>query len=228
MIIKFRQSFLIFILSISGLFNLSAQEVYNTYYTNVSSNVFLSYPNLNNKINILDLDIDYLNATIFHLTNNERANAQLPLFEFYNNLYKSAVLHSESMIHYDYFNHENHIQKKWRTPSDRIFYFDESYRSLAENILENNLLDYKGSKLTYRTDINSDGKLIYLDPNGNEIQYASYLILAQKLVLQWMNSPGHRANILNKNFSLLGCACAINQNKVPVLIRCTQNFGRIN
>lgn len=227
MIIKFRPSFLIFMCSVSRLFNLCAQEVEETYYTNVSSHVFLSDSNLDHQIDILDLDIDYLNATVFHLTNNERANAQLPLFDFYNNLYKSAVLHSESMIQYDYFNHENHIQKKWRTPSDRMFYFDESYFSLAENILENNLLDYKGTKLAYRTDINPDGTLIYLDRNGNEIKYASYLILAQRLVLQWMNSPGHRANILNKNFRLLGCACAINLDKVPVLIRCTQNFGRI-
>ena len=27
--------------------------------------------------------------------------------------------------------------------------------------------------------------------------------------------------------SLLGCSCAIDETKVPVMIRCTQNFGTI-
>ena len=53
----------------------------------------------------------FLNAAVFHLANIERFNADLPLFGFYDNLYKSAALHSESMIEYDYFDHVNRIQK---------------------------------------------------------------------------------------------------------------------
>ena len=227
MLIKFKPSFSIFILCLFGVFNLCAQESYDKYYNSIISADFLSDNNLKNRIDLSDFDLHFLNAAVFHLTNIERSHEDLPLFGFYDNLYKSAALHSESMIEYDYFDHVNRIQKKWRTPKDRILYFDESYRSLAENILENNLLEHEGDVLKYRTVKNSDGTLCYLDLNGQEIKYGTYLFIAKRFVLQWMNSPPHRANILDVNMSLLGCSCAIDETKVPVMIRCTQNFGTI-
>ena len=227
MLIKFKPSFSIFIVCLFGVFNLCAQDSYNKYYISDASADFLLDENLKNRIDLLNFDVHFLNAAVFHLTNIERTNAYLPLFDFYDNLYKSAALHSESMIEYDYFDHVNRIQKKWRTPKDRILYFDSSYQSLAENIVENNLLEYEGEILKYRTVKNSDGTLLYLDLNGNEIKYGSYFYIAKRLVLQWMNSPPHRANILDDNMRLLGCSCAIDETKVPVMIRCTQNFGTI-
>ena len=225
--INFKPSFSIFIFFLFGVFNLFAQETYDKYYNIDIAVDFLSNENLNNRIDLLNFDIHFLNAAVFHLTNIERSNAHLPLFSFYENLYKSATLHSESMIKHDYFHHVNHIQKKWRTPKDRILHFDSLYLSLAENILENNLLEHEGETLKYRTLKNSDGTLLYLDLNGNEIKYGSYFYIAKRLVLQWMNSPPHRANIMNENMGLLGCSCAIDETKVPVMIRCTQNFGTI-
>tara|TARA_Y100000589_G_scaffold63902_1_gene55374 strand:- start:2302 stop:2988 length:687 start_codon:yes stop_codon:yes gene_type:complete len=227
MLINFKPSFSIFILCLFGVFNLWAQEAYDNYYTSDDSADFLSDENLKNRIDLLNLDLHFLNAAVFHLTNIERSNADLPLFGFHENLYKSAAIHSESMNEHDYFDHINRIQKKWRTPKDRILYFDSSYRSLAENILENNLLEHKGDVLEYRTVKNSDGTLLFLDLNGQEIKYGTYLFIAKRLVLQWMNSPPHRANILDVNLRLLGCFCAIDKTKIPVLIRCTQNFGSI-
>ena len=227
MLIKFKPSFSIFILCLNGMFNLCAQETYDKYYISDIPADFLLDDNLNNTIDLLNFDMHFLNAAVFHLTNIERSNVDLPLFSFYDNLYKSSTLHSESMIEYDYFDHVNRIQKKWRTPKDRILYFDSSYRSLAENILENNLLEHEGEILKYRTVMNSDGTLLYLDLDGNEIKYGSYFYIAKRLVLQWMNSPPHRANILDDNMRLLGCSCAIDETKVPVMIRCTQNFGTI-
>ena len=227
MLIKFKPSFSIFIICLFRVFNLCAQETYDKYYVSDVSADFLLDTNLKNRIDLLNFDMHFLNAAVFHLTNIERSNADLPLFGFYDNLYKSAALHSESMIEYDYFDHENRFQKKWHTPKDRILYFDSSYRFLAENILENNLLEHEGEILKYRTVKNSDGTLQYLDFNGNEIKYGSYFYIAKRLVLQWMNSPPHRANILDDNMRLLACSCAIDETKVPVMIRCTQNFGTI-
>ena len=227
MLINFKTSFSIFILYLFGVLNLCAQDSYHKYYTSNISADFLSDENLKNRIDLINFDLHFLNAALFHLTNIERSNADLPKFGFYDNLYKSAALHSESMIEYDYFDHVNRIKKKWRTPKDRILYFDSSYQSLAENILENNLLEYEGEVLKYRTVKNSDGTLRYLSLNGQEIKYGTYLFIAKRLILQWMNSIPHRSNILNQDMHLLGCSCAINETKVPVMIRCTQNFGTI-
>ena len=88
-------------------------------------------------------------------------------------------------------------------------------------------MEHKGDVLKYRTVKNSDGTILYLDLNGQEIKYGTYLFIAKRLVLQWMNSPPHRANILDGKMGLLGCFCAIDKTKIPVLIRCTQNFGSI-
>jgi uncharacterized protein YkwD len=57
------------------------------------------------------------------------------------------------------------------------------------------------------------------------IENSTYMDLADRLVTQWMNSPPHRANILEKRFDLLACACEVDLDKTPILIRCTQNFG---
>lgn len=45
--------------------------------------------------------------------------------------------------------------------------------------------------------------------------------VAQNLVTAWMNSPGHRANILRKSFTHLGIGAARNETHVFA----TQNFG---
>lgn len=227
MSMKFKSLLSIFILSIIGVSCIFAQEHYDKYYTNVVSTEFLSGACLEKQVDISDLEMHLLNATIFHLTNTERAKANLPVLGFYDKLYKSALLHSEMMINHDFFDHINQKQKKWREPSDRIFYFDDSYQAIAENIVENNLLDYEGTALNYRTEYDVDGTVIYFNSEGEHIEYATYLGVAKRLVLQWMNSAPHRANILDENFNLVACACAVDVEKVPVLIRCTQNFGKI-
>jgi len=225
MSIKFKPLLAIFICCIFVVSHISAQEDYNKHYIDVTSIEFLSDKRLEKQVDIANIDMHFLNAAIFYLTNIERVKASLSVLGFYDKLYRSASLHSEMMIKHDFFDHLNKKQRQWREPSERIFYFDDSYRAIAENIVENNLLDHEGSVLRYRTEYTSGGTLIYLDHKGALISYASYLSIAKRLVLQWMNSPPHRANILDERFNLLGCACEVDLEKVPVLIRCTQNFA---
>ena len=52
----------------------------------------------------------------------------------------------------------------------------------------------------------------------------TYLACADQIVKQWMKSPGHRANILNRKLTFLGCgahAC-----RCPKFhLHATQNFA---
>ncbi len=224
----YKALFLIFIILLFNIYNLSAQNNFISFYESDQSLVFLSDNKVNTEIFLDSIDLHYLNAVIFHLTNIERVKKNLELLKFHHNLYKSSILHSEKMIEHDFFNHINKIEKKWSSPSDRILYFDNSYISLAENILENNILNYKGKSLVYRTEYSDDGSIIYLDLNGEIISYSTYIELSERLLAQWMNSTPHRKNILNSSFNLMGCACAIDKTKIPALLRCTQNFGQIN
>ena len=223
--IKLKTLFSTFIFFFIGAEICTAQS-FNKYYTKVSINTFLDTEILQESVKGKAINIHLLNAAIFHLTNIERRNYKLSDFAFNDNLYKSAQLHSNKMIELDFFDHINHHEKKWREPKDRILYFNSNFRALGENILENNLLNYKGTELNYRIQENENGELVYFDTNNEEIKFATYLQLANKLVLQWMNSKPHRENILNKSYSLLACGCAIAGDKTPILIRCTQNFGK--
>lgn len=224
--IKFKPLFLIFMFQLVSAETNYAQQQYDKYYTNVDFTEFLSDTGIDKSVEGVALAIDLLNATIFHLTNVERSKAKLDLLDFYHPLCQSAQLHSESMIEFDFFNHINHKQKKWKTPADRIFYYDSSYIALSENIVENNLLDYKGDVLTYRISYNDNGEEVFVDSNDVEILYSTYRTLAERLVKQWMNSKPHRENILSESYELMGCGCAIDQDKRPIIIRCTQNFGK--
>ncbi len=225
MTIKFKLLLPIFLQIFLCCLELTAQQEYDAYYRGNSSDSFLTSRVLKSKIDVSEFQVQLLDAAIFHFTNLERGKEKLQAFKFNDNLYKSSVLHSERMIVEDFFSHENRKQRKWRTPKDRMFFYDDSYRTVGENILENFLLDYEGKTLRYRTEYNDDGDLIYLNSDGLIINYASYFKLAERLVLQWMNSPPHRANILNAQFDLLACACDVDFKKTPILIRCTQNFG---
>lgn len=227
MSIKFKPLFLIFILELLISIPLYAQQQYDKYYTNREFTEFLSDSHLDKSVEGEAIDLDLLSATIFHLTNSERIKANLKELDFDNNLLKAAQLHSDKMIQFNFFSHINPFEKQWKTPSDRIFYFGSTYVSLSENIVSNNLLDYKGHTLDYRLETNAKGEEVYLDRFGNEILYSSYKSLAERLVTQWMNSKPHRENILNHKFNLLGCGCSIDENSSPIIIRCTQNFGKL-
>ena len=80
MLINFKPSFSIFILCLFVVFNLCAQEAYDKYYISDVSADFLSDDNLKNRIDPLNFDMHFFNAAVFHLTNIERSNADLPLF----------------------------------------------------------------------------------------------------------------------------------------------------
>ena len=54
--------------------------------------------------------------------------------------------------------------------------------------------------------------------------------LADNLVMAWMNSPGHRANILSKQYDYVGHGVVVNSDRSKANIDkyyATQNFGRL-
>ena len=63
-------------------------------------------------------------------------------------------------------------------------------------------------------------------PNGKAIQNHTYISLAKYVVDLWMNSEGHRKNILNPNALQLGCGNFFYREKgvnIPKFMS-TQNF----
>ncbi|MAJ98619.1 MAG: hypothetical protein CBE48_001645, partial [Flavobacteriales bacterium TMED288] len=144
----------IFILILSFfLFNLKvfSQENYEIYHNISSDNFFKNNNKIYEKIDVNKIDIDLLNANIFHLTNIQRQNNNLSDFTFSNSLYLSSSVHSNQMIANNFFDHINKKNNKFKLLRNRILLYDNSFRAIAENIVENNLLDYKTDKLIYYT-----------------------------------------------------------------------------
>lgn len=54
----------------------------------------------------------------------------------------------------------------------------------------------------------------------------TYLAFADEMVKLWMKSPGHRANILNRNLAFLGCGVHV-CTCIKFHIYATQNFASV-
>ena len=134
-----------------------------------------------------------LEQQINTLINSERrANALIPLVPNAS-LSKVARSHSQNMVNRGYF---NHVDPDGKGPGDRLRIAGYSCPNMyGENIFQNNLY----TRVTIR------GNQRLYDWNSlNEI--------AASTVKGWMSSPGHRRNILEKDYLHTGIGVAFAAN----------------
>ena len=97
--------------------------------------------------------------------------------------------------------------------------------SFAENIADCPVIKANES-FTYSV---KDGVVHFFTMAGKEFFPYTYSEMAKSVVDSWMNSPGHRANILNPDYFYLGCGCAPYEDKKDgysvTYFKLTQNFG---
>lgn len=142
------------------------------------------------------MDVGLLNAAIFFATNAEREKQKLPIFQTSRALTACAYEHSRDMALENFFSHENPNDPSKRTAWQRM--------------------EAKGLKSGERAE-----NIAMRTTNG-----LTYLAFADEMVKLWMNSPGHRVNILNRNLLFLGCgthACTCPKFHVYA----TQNFASV-
>jgi uncharacterized protein YkwD len=128
-----------------------------------------------------------------------------------------------------FFNHENPFNAGFRTLSDRMNSFEgegfHGFLCFGENIADYPII--KANERFYIENKNRTSRLFSTD--GREIFPNTYFEYAQRVVEGWMNSPGHRENILNPDYKYLGCgsACYDNQRNGYSMLyfKLTQNFG---
>jgi uncharacterized protein YkwD len=154
------------------------------------------------------LQIEYF---VHEFTNEERQNHGLSRLEFDSEIIDIAREHSKDMASRNYFAHET---PEGLNPTDRAEQSEYScqkmvglliYSGIAENIFQGHLFD---SYYTVNDVITS-------------YDWISEEEIAKITVDGWMNSPGHRENILTEIFDREGIGVEITQDhKVYV----TQNF----
>lgn len=134
-----------------------------------------------------------LERRIFQLTNEARRKHGLPSLDQDETLADTARKHSDDMLARDYF---SHTSPDGKTIKDRLF--DAPAVAKA---------------------IGGAGENIY---GGSGQDISDVKTISRVIVDGWMTSPGHRANILNPNYTHLGVGVSV-QGKD---IRATQNFAQ--
>jgi uncharacterized protein YkwD len=136
------------------------------------------------KIDSNQPDYALLNACIFFAVNAQRAKQKLKPLDYAQELEISAWHHAKRMAEKDFFSHENNFDKSRKSPDDRAKLAGISNPFIAENI-------------AMRSGFSNN---------------TTYLALTDDFIAQWMNSKGHKENILHKNALQLGCGVFMKGN----------------
>ena len=152
---------------------------YNMYQKTDYKN-FRSKSIFNQKYNKDNPDIPLLDAALFFLTNEKRKARFKKILKYHKACETAAYNHSKQMAEKDFFSHQNTKDKKRRSTEQRAKLAGIKNPYIAENIAFNHF-----------------------------IYDNTYLEIAEKLINQWMNSKGHRENILAKDAKSFGCGVYI-------------------
>jgi uncharacterized protein YkwD len=160
-------------------------------YARFTPQTFSAYAPAQRAIDPRAIDYELLSAALFYATNAERIKHGHPPFAHSRALRNCAFEHSRDMAAGNFFSHENPRNSAMRTPWQRMAAHGITGGYRAENIA--------------------------MWP----LHSSSYQSCAAAIVNQWMKSRGHRANILSRKCTLLGCGAHVNKKRQ---LLCTQNF----
>jgi uncharacterized protein YkwD len=154
-------------------------------YSKWNHNNFRQNQNFNRAFSTTNPDYLLLDAAIFFMTNEERAKIGVQPLRFHKSLEVAAYNHSMKMATTDFFSHQNSKDQSRYSTTDRGKLAGVFNPSFAENIAYN-----------------------YPDMGS------SYLQVAKKLIVQWMNSPGHKDNILSTKGRQMGIGTYFYDDKI--------------
>ncbi|GAB3011705.1 CAP domain-containing protein [Spirosoma pulveris] len=194
----------------------------------LSDEAFFAQPISHQKMTLGKPDTLLLDVALFQATNEARRLAGLEILQYDQALYLAAQNHAVSMIKHDYTSHEDLYQLSDLNLLRRVQKQTSRFNRLAENIGQYQTIDtadWYGVRFNRRHQlyeyVNSETRQLY-----EPFTYAAY---ARYAVQQWLNSPHHRANLLNPLFTHVGCAGRLSlrpfeQRRAP-FGRLVQNFG---
>lgn len=213
------KTFTLLLILFLGFKTLTAQSIY----AETDYNTYRNHLAFQKTIDPKNFDIDLLNASIFFATNAIRAENGLSILSYHAALEEAAGIHSQDMAKDNFFSHTNPKNKKHREADDRAIVAGIANPHLAENIIEGFILQYQSNMQVIPVEPG-----VFRNPETNQLLAAhTYLSLSDALLEGWMNSQGHRENILSDKALELGCGVALyymdDFNHMPA-VKATQNF----
>lgn len=196
-------SILLFLITFNGF----TKSKMDSDFFGLSPTEFFNLTSLNEPIGFQQINYSLLNAAIFHLTNSERIQQNLPPLSFSKEVQLAAEGHAQDMVTHRFYSHTSPIKFK-RTLRDRLNIQGINPKYLGENISSTFGIQYEEGKKVAKP--RTPGEFRYLTASHSApIPPHTYLTFAKMVVQQWMNSPGHRQNILNPVFTHLGCGTQV-------------------
>lgn len=163
---------------------------------------FWQDPALTARIDFESIDYDLLAAAVFHETNRQRAKHGLPALAYHQELREAARIQARGMQKKGLISHEHPHEEK-ETLADRLEYVGLKGRYFSENVALVFGRQYESGEPFFSREEN--GKQVVSEtPGGPPIPGHTYLSFARTLVGSWMDSPGHRKNILATEPEMLG------------------------
>jgi len=163
---------------------------------------FLEFAPATRRIDFDDIDHGLLAAAVFHETNRVRAEQRLPALAFRPELENAARLQAEAMARMETVSHR-HPDAELRELSDRLEHVGLQPAFAAENVAMSFGIEYEAGEQVFPRRENGE-RVFSSQPDGEPIPPHTYISYAEQLLQQWMNSPGHRENILREDPEELG------------------------
>lgn len=146
-------------------------------------------------INFSRPDINAINQAILAETNRQRANNRLPALQLSPQLNNAAQMHANDMVSQNFFSHTNPNDRSKASMEQRVQLSGFVARSMAENIATSFGIQYVANTPVY-----TGGPGVFMAQSGGpQIPAHTPASFATVVVKQWMDSPGHRRNILSQN-----------------------------
>lgn len=176
-----------------------------------TEDTFPSYAPANTAIDFAKVDYPLLNAAIFYVTSKERKSLGLRPLKYSEKCEQAAFGHAQDMVTYDFYSHTSTVNGK-ETLRDRLDLVGIVDTYSAENIINAFGIQYQGGRAVF-TPVQNGGPFFSYTKAGNPIPNHTYLSLAKAVVEIWFNSPGHRKNILNPEFTYMGAGTSFYKDK---------------
>ena len=153
------------------------------------------------------LNADLLEKAIIFYSNRARTKYGRAGCRLHEKLRQAARAHSHEMARLNYFAHESPVKKN-RLLKNR---FTNAGITLTNTMIGENIgVDYflKIAKIPFHTRIVNGETNYYNAKTGKPIRNQTYREFARSMVDNWMESPHHKENILEKNFTHIGIGVA--------------------
>lgn len=159
--------------------------------------------NANRAINTSRPDVALFDAAVRYYANVQRCRSGRAPFTPDSNLLNAAAAHSQFMARSNNMTHESNV-RGMRTLSDRMHTSQVTMRTAGENIAQNFVFALAGRSISAKT----RGRCKFTYANGQPVPAHSYSSLAQEQVANWMASPKHKKNLMNRRFTRIATALA--------------------